>query len=144
VGNAIGIVVSLAIGAFAMVSLWEYAMPAAVFVLFIFIFLLFACIGLLLKKYTLTECGLEYRSFSRKTVTYNELMQSAKTNSFYLFQKDTNSDTEAIDKLLNSILILNAPRKIRIQLLNFYGSYGFLCQLESKIGVKLERKQQIV
>lgn len=107
----------------------EESLELALLLLVTAIFLLFFSLRSLLTRYTLTDTGLIYKTFTSRYIAYNELKEAARHNPPY------------IDKLMNKAVFFAAyDREIKIMLDYFYGSYSLIQQLEKEIGMQLRQK----
>jgi len=109
----------------------EDSFNAAIVLLIIVVFNLILCTRFLLLKYTLTEDGLVYGAFTKKTLTYTQLKEISQTRPICI-----------VNKLQTSEPVLHLSNKVKIQYWLFQGSDSFGQQLENKIGVKFERPEK--
>jgi len=95
------------------------------------VFTIMFCLRLLLFKYTLSDDGLVYRSFTKQKFGYAELKEMSKIN---LTRIATKSHTDE--------LTLQIMGNIKIPYWIFAGSDEFVQKLEKKIGVKFKRQEE--
>ncbi|MCL2437022.1 MAG: hypothetical protein FWD00_03175 [Clostridiales bacterium] len=95
------------------------------------VFTIMFCLRLLLFKYTLSDDGLVYRSFTKQKFGYAEIKEMSKIS---LTRISTKSHTDE--------LTLQIMGNIKIPYWIFAGSDEFVQKLEKKIGVKFKQQEE--
>lgn len=81
-----------------------------------------------MTKYTLTDKGIISKTFVKKFIEYDELIEAARDNPPY------------INKRNSVVIFIDHRRKLSFFFEYFYGSFSFIQQLEKEISIEIKQK----